>query len=66
MPNKENTEYSVGAGLRGDYAKLVRHRRFPGSGTFKAGSLRKVRSGNILKRGTELHMNITTQSKARR
>ena len=29
----------------GDYSKLVRYRRFQGSGTFSAGSLRKVRFG---------------------
>lgn len=62
----ENAEYNVGAGMRGDYGKPVRHRRFQGSGTFKAGSLRKARFGKILERGTEPHMNITAWWKARR
>lgn len=61
----ENTE-NAGAGIRRDYTKLVRHRRVPGSGTFKAGSLRKVRSGKIVKRRTELHMNVRPWFKARR
>lgn len=49
----------VGAGGRRDYRKLGRAERLQGSGTFKAGSLRKVRFGNIFKRETELQMDIT-------
>lgn len=61
-----NIGYNAGAGIRRDYGKLVRPRSFHRSATFKAGSLRKVRSGKILKRGTELHMNVMAWSKARR